>query len=123
MCATTDQALSPCVLLDPDIQELIYNFLGLQELLSVDSVCKSTRVTKDKYLKAIQAHTFNKVQRFVDRILPQLKWLDKVIISAIKPYDFIAKYDTTQLHRAWEHALKIDGALDVWSWTIDPRPR
>ena len=111
-CKATVITLSPCVLLDPDIQELIYSVLDIKELLSVDLVCKGTRVTKDKYLKAIQSYAFNKVERFLNFIAEYR--VGKGILAHLKPVDLIdGFYDSTQLDSAWKFASNIDNDLEI----------
>lgn len=111
-CKATATTLSPCVMLDPDIQELIYSVLDIKELLSVDLVCKGTRVAKDKYLKAIQSYAFNKVERFLSFIADYQ--VGKGKLAHLKPIDLIGGfYDCTQLDSAWKFASNIDYDLEV----------
>lgn len=119
-CKATATTLSPCVLLDPDIQELIYSVLDIKELLAVDLVCKGTRVAKDKYLKAIQSYAFNKVERFINFIADYR--VGKGMLADLKPIDLIdGYYDCTQLGSAWKFASHMDYDLEVK--TIEIRSR
>jgi hypothetical protein len=112
-CKATATTLSPCVLLDPDIQELIYSVLDIKELLSVDLVCKGTRVAKDKYLKAIQSYAFNKVERILSLPIADYR-VGKGKLAHIKPIDLIdGFYDCTQLDSAWKFASNMDYDLEI----------
>lgn len=100
------------LLCDPDLQCMIYRFLGVRDLVSVHAVSSKTTVTKDIYLKAIQSYANNKVERFVMMTQPFLK--------DMKEYDFLA--NVSRLDDAWHFASKIDNDLyaiileDVIEW-------